>query len=94
MNRDRFDTLSIPHFVIKKGPLHGARHGNTERQRIKNAAHIAPKRVKNKGYKSILNRFQTCPIYRETQLAIGWAKPSAHTMTNFQMNIRVHRRRT
>ena len=38
----------------KKGPLHGARHGNTERQRIYHAVHIAAKRAKKKGYYSIL----------------------------------------
>ena len=34
LNRDRNDVLSIPNYVIKKGPSHGARHGNTVRQRI------------------------------------------------------------
>ena len=29
----RLDALSIPHFVIKKGTTHGARHGKTEVQR-------------------------------------------------------------
>ena len=48
----------------KKGPLHGARHGNTERQRIYHAVHIAAKRAKKKGYYSILERFRTCTIYR------------------------------
>ena len=72
MNRDRFDALSIPHYVRKKGPLHGARHGNTERQRIYHAAHNAAKRAKKKGNKSILDRFQNCPIHRASQLAIGW----------------------
>ena len=32
-NRLRLDALSIPNFVIKKGPTHGARHGKTEVQR-------------------------------------------------------------
>ena len=45
LNRDRFDTLSIPQYVIKKGPLHGARHGNTERQRIDHAVHNAAKKA-------------------------------------------------
>ena len=26
--------LSIPNYVMKNGPSHGARHGNTERQKI------------------------------------------------------------
>ena len=33
LNRDRYDVLSIPNNATKKGPSHGARHRNTERQR-------------------------------------------------------------
>ena len=32
-------------YLIKKGPLHGARHGNTERQRINHTAHNAAKQA-------------------------------------------------
>ena len=56
-------TIDSTH-VLKQGPLHGARLGNTDRQRIYHAAHNAAK--------SILDRFQTCPISRESQFAIGW----------------------
>ena len=31
-NKLRLDALSIPNYVIKKGPTHGARHGKTEEQ--------------------------------------------------------------
>ena len=31
-NQLRLDALSIPHYVIKKGRPHGARHGKTEAQ--------------------------------------------------------------
>ena len=31
LNKDRHDMLSIPNYVIKKGPSHGARHGGTQR---------------------------------------------------------------
>ena len=48
--RERFVTLLIPHCVVKKGPRHGARHGNTERQQISHAAHIAAEWVKKKGF--------------------------------------------
>ena len=57
MNRDRFDTLSIPNYVIKKGPLHGARHGNTERQRIYHVAHVAAKKAND---------------FNPSWIAIGW----------------------
>ena len=32
-NKPRLDALSIPHYVIKKGRCHGARHGKTEEQK-------------------------------------------------------------
>ena len=62
----RFDTLSFPQNVIKKGPLHGARHGNTENEFITQLT-LRPKvRRERDIYQSILDRFQTCPIYRVT----------------------------
>ena len=33
-NKLRLDALSIPNYVIKKGPTHGVRHGKTEVQRV------------------------------------------------------------
>ena len=30
-HKSRLDALSIPHYVIKKGRCHGARHGKTRR---------------------------------------------------------------
>ena len=32
-NKLRLDALSIPNYVLKKGPTHGARHGKTEEQK-------------------------------------------------------------
>ena len=29
----RLDAISIPHYVVKKGRSHGARHGKTEEQK-------------------------------------------------------------
>ena len=34
LNKLRLDALSIPNYVIKKGPTHGARHGKTEVQKV------------------------------------------------------------
>ena len=48
LNKDRFDVLSIPHYVIKKGPSHGARHGNTEKQIVYHAADVAAKKAVKK----------------------------------------------
>ena len=81
MNRDRFDTLSVPLRNKEKRHFHGARHGNTEGQRIYRAAHIAAEKAKKKGYKSILVRFQTCPISESRSSRLDGTKPSAHTMT-------------
>ena len=33
LHKLRLDALSIPHNVVKKGRLHGARHGKTEEQK-------------------------------------------------------------
>ena len=33
LDKLRLDALSIPNYVIKKGPTHGARHGKTEVER-------------------------------------------------------------
>ena len=71
LNKDRFDVLSIPHYVIKKGPSPGARHGNTEKQIVYHAANAAAKKAVKKGYTSILDRFLNGPRYRESHINIG-----------------------
>ena len=72
LNKDRFDVLSIPIYVIKKGPSHGARHGNTERERIYYAADNAARMARKKKCKSILDRFLKSPRYQKSQTDIGW----------------------
>ena len=47
-NKLRLDTLSIPNYVIKKRPTHGARHGKTEVQREYHMAWNAWKRCYKK----------------------------------------------
>ena len=58
--------------MIKKGPPHGARHGNTERQSIYYAAHNAARRARKKNYRIILDRFLNSPRFPDSQTAIGW----------------------
>ena len=58
--------------MIKKGPSHGARYGNTKKQRICHAAHVSAKKAVNRGFKSILDRFLKSPRYREARANIGW----------------------
>ena len=70
--RERFDALSVPNFVIKKGPHHGARHCRSEAQREYCQAHQCLKKEKTKNYDTILQRFQQSDTYRESNLKIGW----------------------
>ena len=75
LNRDRFDTLSIPNYVIKQGASHGARHRKTEEQRIYHVAYNAWKRCRQKGeYNGILDRFLNTPRYRASQTVHGWTE--------------------
>ena len=75
-NKLRLDALSIPHFVIKKGRCHGARHGRTEEQKEYQKAWHAWKKVDSQGghFTGIHDRFLRDPVYRESQLAIGWTE--------------------
>ena len=76
----RLDALSIPHYVIKKGRCHGARHGKTEAQKQYHIAFNAwkrcRKRVDSQGehFKGIHDRFLRDQVYRESQLLIGWTE--------------------
>ena len=79
-NRLRLYALSIPNYVIKKGATHGARHSKTEVQReyhlAWNAWKRCCKRVDSQGehFTEIHDRFLRDPVYRESQLAIGWSE--------------------
>ena len=74
----RLDAISIPDYVIKKGATHGARHVKTEVQKEYHMAWNAWKRccetVDSQGehFTGIHDRFLRDPVYRESQLAIGW----------------------
>ena len=74
LNSDRYDVLSIPNYVIQKGPSHRRRHENTERQRIYHAAHVSSRKATKKGFKSMRDGFLRCPIHRQTQLDVGWTE--------------------
>ena len=66
--------------MIKKGPTHGARHDRTEVQREYHLAWNAWKRcckkVDSQGehFTGIHHRFLRDPVYRESQLVIGWTE--------------------
>ena len=74
------DALSIPHYVIKKGRCHGARHGKAEEQKeyhiVWNAWQRCCKRVDSQGehYNGIHDRSLRDQVCRDSQLAIGWTE--------------------
>ena len=80
VNKLRLDALSIPHYVIKKGRCHGARHCKTDEQKdyrvAWNAWKRCCKRVGSHGehYKGIHDRILKDQVYRDSQLAIGWTE--------------------
>ena len=69
LNKERFDVLSIPNYLIKKNPSHGARHGPTERHRIYHKAHNmlrkAHKRSTTPYWKDSRTILYTCIAYDE-----------------------------
>ena len=79
-NKLGLDALSIPHYVIKKGRCHGARHGKTEEQKEYQKAFNAWKRCRKRvdsqteHYKGIHDRFLIDQVFRESQLKIGWTE--------------------
>ena len=79
-NKLRLEAVSIPDNVFKKGASHCARHGKTEVQREYHRAWNAWKRcckkVDSQGghFTGSHDRFLRDPIYRESQLAIGWTE--------------------
>ena len=76
----RLDALSIPHYVIKKGRNHGARHGKTDTQKEHYVAHDARKRCIKRNYEGIHDRFLRDPVYRDSQLKIGWTEEKCIAM--------------
>ena len=70
----RLDALSIPHYVIKKVRPHGARHGKTAAQKEHVVVHNARKRCIKKNFDGIHDGFQRDPVYRDSELKIGWTE--------------------
>ena len=90
-NKQRLIALSIPHYVIKKGRPHGARHGKTEAQKEHFVAHNARKRCIKKNYDGIHDRFQRDQACRESQLKIGWTKQKCIEMDKLAQEDRTYR---
>ena len=82
LTSDRYDLLSIPNYVIKKGPFQRARHGNRKRQRIYHAAHVSLKKAEKKVYTSIVDRFLNSP--RNQKSTSDGPKNTAHAWTRLR----------
>ena len=77
MNKERFDVLSVPGYVIKKNPSHGARHEPSMRQTMYFKAHDMLRKArnsKNGNCKTILERWYKDDQYRKFLSDIGWTE--------------------
>ena len=72
LNKDRYDVLSIPSYVIEKNPSHGARHGSTMRQKIYHKTHNMLKKAQKKQCTINLERWYKSDLYRGSLSKIGW----------------------
>ena len=76
----RLEAISTPDYMIKNGAIPGARHGKTEVQREYHMAWNAFQRCCNKvdsqgeHFTGIHDRLIRDPVYRKSQLAIGWTE--------------------
>ena len=88
-NKLRLDAISIPDYVMNKGATHGARHGKTEVQTECKMACNAWKRCckkvdsQDEHFTGIHDRFLRDPVYRESQLAIGWSEQKCKEWDEF-----------
>ena len=81
----RLGALSIPHYVIKKERPHSARHGEIDAQKEHFLAPNARKRCIKKKFEGIHDRFQRDPVYRASQLKIGWTEEKCIAMDTEQI---------
>ena len=71
MTKEKFDLLSAPFFIKKKGAFCGARHEKSEEQCDHHQAKMRLRMAKNKQFESILDRFQKQDSHCEPRMAIG-----------------------
>ena len=77
VDKNNYDILSIPGYVIKKNNSRGAKHGPSERQRMyyKATERLQKARQpKHGGHSSILERWHNGDEYRESLSLIGWTE--------------------
>ena len=76
-NKDRFDSLSIPGYVIKKNQSRGPRHGQSMRQIMYHKARDMLRKAKlpkNGSCETILERWHTDADYQKALSAEGWTE--------------------
>ena len=76
-NNERYDVLSIPSYIVKQNPTHGARHGTPMRQCMYYKAHAMLKTARKHrsgGYEHILDRWHTDDKHRKSLSDIGWTE--------------------
>ena len=61
-------------FTSKKSGSRGARHGKLKRNARIYQARLCLRKAHKNGFRTILQRFQGCEIYNNSQLNIGWAE--------------------
>ena len=76
LNKARYDVLSIPSYVMKNNPTHGARHGPSMWQCMFYKAHEKLKKgSKHKnGYRNILDRWNNDDKYWKSLSDTGWTE--------------------
>ena len=77
LDKNNYDVLSIPGYVIKKNTIRGAQHGPSERKRMYHKAKEMLQKAlqpKNGGHKSILGRWHKDDQYRNSLSLIGWTE--------------------
>ena len=70
----RLDAFSIPHDAIKRRDLVVLGTAKTDAQKEHFVVHNARKRRIKKNFDGIHDRFQRDPVYRDSQLKIGWTE--------------------
>ena len=77
-NKIRLDALSIPKYVIKKGPHHGARHGQTKNKKSTMWPGIRGRDAARKSTLKVnilqVSTIDFSEIQFDSQLAIGWTE--------------------
>ena len=76
-NRDTYDSLSIPGYVVKKNQSRGPRHGQSVRQMMYHKARDMLRKAKlpkNGSCETILERWYTDADYQKSLSVEGWTE--------------------